>query len=113
MTQRQSQVTVLSINMFAKLCKTTPRTIRFYEQKGLLFPKKINPDNSYRYYSPNQVKQFMKIKLLQNFHISLKEIKQIIQNKKGSSFFEDKINNLKNEIKEKERQKIAFFSWFC
>ena len=33
----------LAIKEFAQICRTTPRTLRFYEQKGLFKPFKIYP----------------------------------------------------------------------
>ena len=74
MTQRQSQVNLLTINKFAKMCRTTPRTLRLYEKKGLLKPAYIDTYNSYRYYKVSQVEDFQKIRLLKNFHVPLREI---------------------------------------
>src|SRR3989338_472751 len=75
MTQGQSQVNLLTIKQFAEVCRTTPRTLRFYEKKGLFKPAVIDTFNKYRFYHPSQAREFLKIKLLQNFHVPLKQIK--------------------------------------
>lgn len=43
---------LLSIHEFAHVCRTTPRTLRFYAQKGLFKPIKIDQNNKYRFYDP-------------------------------------------------------------
>ncbi len=103
MTQGQSQVNVLSIQKFAAACHTTPRTLRLYEKLGLFKPEYIDPSNNYRYYSVSQRKEFLSIKLLQNFHLPLKEIKNKKINVK--KFVDTRLDVLQMEIKEKEREK--------
>lgn len=56
----------------------SPRTLRFYEQKGLFKPIKIDSNSKYRFYDPKQARDFLKIKLLQNFHLSLKQITRYV-----------------------------------
>ncbi len=95
MTQGQSQVNLLTINKFAKMCRTTPRTLRLYEKKGLLKPDHIDTYNSYRYYKSIQVNDFQKIRLLKNFHVPLRDIHPRIKEKKL-----EKVENLNIQIKE-------------
>lgn len=103
MTQGQSQVKLLTIDKFAQICGTTPRTLRFYEQKGLFKPIKIDKWNNYRYYNPSQVRDFFKIKLLQNFHLPLSEIK--ISTEVGRKvLLQDKLKALDLEVKEKQKE---------
>lgn len=101
MTQGQSQVNVLTISQFAKACRSTPRTIRFYHQQGLLKPTKIDRFNNYRYYHPKQVRDFLKIKLLQNFQFKLKSIKS---SNKSTSLLKEELGKLAQEIEEKKKQ---------
>src|SRR5579864_5587967 len=103
MTQRQSQVKLLNISQFAQVCRTTPRTLRFYEQKNLIKPVKVNKSNGYRYYNPYQARDFLKIKLLQNFNLSLKDLKLTV-NQNVDSTFGTEIKKLKQEIKEKQSE---------
>lgn len=104
MTHGQSQVKLLTINQFADVCYSTPRTLRFYEQKDLIKPYKIGRFNSYRYYHPSQARDFFKLKLLQNFQINLKDIKLLVRKNKTQGLLSKKLLALRNEIQEKEKQ---------
>lgn len=68
---------LLKISNFAKTLNTTIKTLRTYEEKGILKPIKRDL-NGYRYYSKKQRSQFDQIKKLQFFGFSLNEIKKII-----------------------------------
>src|SRR3989344_6882612 len=106
MTLGQSQVNLLTINKFAKLCRTTPRTLRFYEKKGLIKPAKIDSYNGYRYYNPRQVREFRKIKLLQNFNLSLKDINTNLGTKSSSQILNQKLKELEDNIKQQKEYKF-------
>ena len=100
MTQGQSQFNLLTIKQFAEVCRTTPRTLRFYEKKGLFKPAVIDTFNKYRFYHPSQAREFLKIKLLQNFHVPLKQIKA---NSVETTLL-NRLKILKEEIAEKEKE---------
>lgn len=68
---------MLKISEFAKLAKTTRRTLIFYDEKGLFSPAKI-ADNGYRYYDPDQLYQFELISALRQLGLSLNDIKLVI-----------------------------------
>lgn len=106
MTQGQSQVKVLSIHEFAQICRTTPRTLRFYEQKGLIKPHKIDRFTHYRYYLPEQVRKFSEIKLLQNFEIHLNEMPLQLVEKNAENILNNKLKLLQAEIQEKKKTLI-------
>jgi DNA-binding transcriptional MerR regulator len=106
MTQRQSQVNLLRIKDFALLCRTTARTIRFYDQKGLLKPCFIDQWNKYRYYSPPQIKDYFKIKLFHTFNLPLKNIKQNLEARNKGGFLNSKLESLKQEIKERQKEVV-------
>jgi DNA-binding transcriptional MerR regulator len=104
MTLRQSQVNVLSIKKFADICRTTPRTIRFYDQKGLLKPKFIDKWTGYRYYDQEQARDFLRIRFMQNFHIPLNQIALAVKMKTGDSYLAEKLDSLKKQITEQEKE---------
>jgi DNA-binding transcriptional MerR regulator len=87
MTKRAERST-LSIGKVAKLLDTTTRTVRYYEELGLLCPER--DQNGVRKYSEAQVARLLKIKELQNLlGFRLNEIKDLI-----------KIESLIDELKE-------------
>lgn len=95
---------LITINKFAQLCRTTPRTIRFYDQLGLIKPVKVDSWNGYRYYDPFQAKEFFKLRLMQNFSVPLEKIKGSLRVKSPGQFMEDKIQDVETEVKEKQKQ---------
>lgn len=68
---------MLKISEFAKLAKTTRRTLIFYDEKGLFSPAKTS-DNGYRYYEPDQLYRFELISGLRQLGLSLNDIKLVI-----------------------------------
>lgn len=93
---------LLTATEFAKVCQVTPRTIRWYQQNGILKPVKIDHWNKYAYFSPSQALRVYKIKLLQQFNISLRRIKTLL-NKKSLSLNEELVK-LDKFIKEKQKE---------
>ena len=63
------------INEFAELCKTSAKTLRFYDQAGVLSPEYVNPENGYRYYTDAQVERYNQIIELKQAGFTLEEIK--------------------------------------
>lgn len=66
------------INQIAKIANVSPRTLRHYDQIGLLKPALIG-DNGYRYYQYQQLTTLMQILFYKELDFSLEEIKQIVQ----------------------------------
>jgi DNA-binding transcriptional MerR regulator len=62
----------------AKLASTTKRTIHFYDEKGVLKPKKIN-SKKYRFYEDQQVLDYQMILLLSTLGVPLDEIKSYLK----------------------------------
>ncbi len=104
MTQSESQVKVLNIKKFAEICHTTPRTLRFYEQKGLIRPYAIDPFTKYRSYDARQARDFLRIKLLQNFGIPLNELQELVKNKQLQHKLEQQLKQVKEDLEEKQRE---------
>lgn len=107
MTQRQSQVKVLTTQKFADLCLTTPRTIRFYDKLKLLKPAHVEESTGYRYFDPSQAREVFYIKLLQTFGVPLKEIKALMGHQTAEYFLHSKVKNIALEIEERKKE-LAF-----
>jgi DNA-binding transcriptional MerR regulator len=104
MTQRQSQVKLITIKEFAQLCRTTVRTIRFYDQKGLLKPVLVDEWTKYRYYSPYQAREYSRIKLFHNFKIPLKEVEESLKAKNKYEILDNRLTTLEKELEEKQNE---------
>ena len=64
---------MFSIGQLAGMAKVSNRTLRYYEELGLLVPQSRG-DNRYRYYDEKQLSRVLTIKMLQESGFSLKEI---------------------------------------
>ena len=72
--------TKLKIGEFSKMMQVTVKTLRLYEQKGLLQPDEVDEWTGYRYYNISQMQQLSTIRSLQGMGFSLAEIKEIFDN---------------------------------
>jgi len=67
----------VKINEVEALVGITKKNIRFYEDQGLLSPKR-NAENSYREYGEEEVQTLRRIKLLRKLGIPIEEIRQML-----------------------------------
>lgn len=75
--EEKSDNTLYKIGMFAAMSHVTVKTLRFYEEQGLLMPAFINPENGYRYYILSQMAVIHQITALKMAGFTLEEIAQI------------------------------------
>ena len=73
---------MLSIGEFSKICKVSTKTLRYYDEIGLINPSKINQENGYRYYSIEQLETMLLINRLKQYNFSLEEKEKIIIEKR-------------------------------
>ncbi len=99
----------LTIGEFSKLCCVTVKTLRHYEQLGLLVPNEVNEWTGYRYYSVEQLQKMLSIKELKSLGFSLEEIQTIFDRNDTWPNMEEiqlKIQQCKEELELlKHRQK--------
>lgn len=69
----------LTIGQIAKLLNISPDTLKHYEKKELIIPKYIDPNNSYRYYSPEQLYTLLLIQDLRRLDFSISEIRAYLE----------------------------------
>ncbi len=69
--------TKFKIGEFSKLMQVTIKTLRLYEQKGLLQPDEVDENSGYRYYKLSGMQRLVAIRNLQKMGFSLSEIKEI------------------------------------
>ena len=95
-----SYKTKLKIGEFSRLMQVTVKTLRHYEQKGLLLPDEVDKWTGYRYYSINQMQKLQTIRDLQRLGFSLDEIKELFEDNSHIP----SIRQLTMKIKETETQ---------
>jgi DNA-binding transcriptional MerR regulator len=64
----------LSVNEFSKLSGIERTTLRYWDEIGLFSPARRDPENNYRYYSPEQIIGVNFISVLSELNIPLKTI---------------------------------------
>src|SRR5215469_3008419 len=65
---------MLKIGEFSQLSQVTVRTLRHYDEIGLLRPTHIDPSSDYRYYSIEQLPALHRILALKDLGLSLDQI---------------------------------------
>lgn len=85
---------LIKIGEFANIFDVSIKTLRLYDEKGLLSPAYIDIYTGYRYYDDESIKTMTKILILKDLGLSLQEIKSF-------KFEENEINN---KIKEYEQK---------
>lgn len=69
-----------SIGEFSKIGSVSTKTLRYYDEIGLLHPASVDEVNHYRYYSEEQVDQILHITELKSLDLRLEQIKAVIEN---------------------------------
>ena len=95
-----SNNTKLKIGEFSKMMQVTVKTLRHYEQRGLLMPDEVDKWTGYRYYSISQMQRLNAIRDLQRQGFALEEIKELFD--AGAQM--PSVDQLTKKIEETERQ---------
>jgi DNA-binding transcriptional MerR regulator len=66
------------IGDFSKLSRVTVKTLRYYDEVGLLRPVEVDPFTGYRYYALDQLPRLHRILALKDLGFALEQISQII-----------------------------------
>ena len=69
---------MFKIGDFSKLSQVSVRTLRYYEEMGLLKPVEVDRFTSYRYYSVDQLPRLNRILALKDLGFSLEQITQLL-----------------------------------
>jgi len=62
------------IGEFAELCGVSAKTLRFYDEFGVLRPASVDPRTGYRRYLPQQLEQMASILALKNLGVPLAQV---------------------------------------
>ena len=81
------------IGEISKMSDISVKTLRYYEDFGLIIPKEVDIYSGYRYYDDDNIETIYKIQALKDVGFSLQEIKDFDQES-----FKKKYKNIKKEI---------------
>lgn len=86
------------IGEFSKMSKTTIKTLRYYDEIGLLKPEETDKFTSYRFYTTNQLVKLHHIQSLRQIGLSIDEIKLILAGHSAKAILEKRKAELVAEI---------------
>lgn len=96
---------MFKISEFSKLTTISSRMLRHYDKIDLLKPAITDPENNYRYYTPEQINQANHIRSLKNIGLSLTEINTILtESIEETDYLPTQKKRLETELAEKKLQ---------
>lgn len=69
---------MFKIGDFSKLSRVPVKTLRYYDEIGLLPPEQVDQFTGYRYYSAHQLERLNRILALKDLGLSLEQIRQML-----------------------------------
>lgn len=102
-TQEKAQEELYTIGKVAEICNVSRKTLRFYEELGVLEPDYVCQSNSYRYYSKETMSLIPVLKYYKQIGFKLQEMSSV---KDTSDYFYHEKNFLlkMDELKKEEQQ---------
>ncbi|MEW8956868.1 MerR family transcriptional regulator [Clostridium sp.] len=96
---------MFTIGEFSKINKITTKTLRYYDDIGLLKPEFVDKFTGYRYYSSDQFESIHRIIELKQMGLTLNEITDVMEKKCHiESILCERISIIENNIKEEKNQ---------
>lgn len=92
------------IGMFSKINKVTVKTLRYYDEMGLLKPAFVDQFTGYRYYTSEQLPVLHKIIALRQIGFSIDEVLLILKGNNPAELFEKRRTELAQLIEESNQQ---------
>lgn len=88
------------IGQFSNLSGVSAKTLRFYDEIGLLRPASVDSRTGYRHYVPQQLEQLASIVALKNLGVSLADVRNLICRVGSSQDRRDLLTELKRTIEQ-------------
>ena len=99
------------IGEFAEFCGVSAKTLRFYDEFGVLRPASVDPRTGYRRYLPQQLEQMASILALKNLGVPLAQIREFTAKKGASADRRAILNNLKQKIEHSIQTATQSLNW--
>jgi len=103
------------IGVFARLCQISVRTLRLYDEMGLIKPALVDDESGYRFYAVEQLRRVYRILALKDLGLSLEQIAVILGRNDGTrplppetirTLLEEKRQELCTRVQE-EQERLA------
>ncbi|MFS0784487.1 MerR family transcriptional regulator [Bacillus sp. 1P06AnD] len=103
---------MFSIGTFSKINKITTKTLRHYDELGLLKPDYVDDMTGYRFYTSQQLPKLHQILALKRMGLSLKQIKDALQHPEAiDSYLQVKEQEVVQHIKSEEEKLVQIRSY--
>jgi DNA-binding transcriptional MerR regulator len=88
---------MLTIGEFSRLSRVSAKTLRYYDQIGLLKPGYVSRESGYRYYEVSQLHDMLLISRLKQYQFSLPEIAAVLA-KKDNTYLAGLIHDKRDQL---------------
>lgn len=92
------------IGPFSKINRVTVKTLRYYDEAGLLKPAYVDEENGYRYYTSEQLPELHRIIALRQIGFSIDEVLAIQSGRDVAGSFANRKRELEASIAESKQQ---------
>src|SRR5215469_4929593 len=99
------------IGEFAELGGVSAKTLRFYDEIGLLRPASVDPRTRYRLYSSHQLEDLASIVALKNLGISLAQVRELTGKKGTAADRRTILNELKRSVEQSIQSATQSLHW--
>lgn len=107
----------LSIGQISKLTNVNIKSLRYYDEIGILTPAYVDPKNGYRYYTAAQISIVDAIQFCVELDIPLKNFHRFLSKNKDHIYYKDlieygtilaneKINTIQNKLKSLDQMQL-------
>jgi DNA-binding transcriptional MerR regulator len=97
----------MRIGDFARLGNVSVRTLRFYDQTGLLAARQVDVNTGYRHYDVQQLTDLRQIRAFQDLGFSLSQIRNVLRRELPASQLRALMEERRSEIKRHVREDLA------
>ncbi|QDU32733.1 HTH-type transcriptional regulator HmrR [Poriferisphaera corsica] len=92
---------MFSIGEFSKVSGLSVKALRFYHEKGVLVPARVEGVTGYRFYDWENVEQARVVVMLRGLEFSIEEIKGILKECEGEGDLLERLEKRKSAVKAK------------
>jgi len=99
------------IGEFAEFCGVSAKTLRFYDEVGVLRPASVDPRTGYRRYLPEQLEEMASILALKNLGVPLAQVRELTAKRGGAAERRAVLNELKRKIEHSVESATQSLHW--
>jgi len=105
---------MFKIGEFSKLSQVTVKTLRYYDEIGLLKPAKVDRFTSYRYYSADQLPRLNRVLALKDLGLSLAQVASLLDDNLPPAQIRGMLRLKQAELQQQvqeEQERLARVEW--